>query len=359
MNINSKPFLKNSLYSAKIDDDTIVFLFGKLENVFYKIENSFQKELLLLLDGERTIKEIHKILNKKNITCSIEQVIEAIIKLYDLFLIDFKEIDKNEKMSRQKIFWANLKKEGFNYSEQCQNIIENSKITLLGLGGFGSHILYNLVFCGFQKVKCVDFDIVEKSNLNRQILYKEKDIGNLKTEAAKKNISEINSNINYEFINQKITSKNDIKSLIQGSDMAILAADTPRQVITDWINEAGYETNVPILFTMGFTSKFIRIGPLFIPGKTLCYNCCLPDINLDFNDKIVKFINNRYTHGTLNPYLSVNTGILVVELLKHFTNYLPCKIYNAKIEFDIEKYECNIQSFKPKENCHICKNIKI
>ena len=92
---------------------------------------------------------------------------------------------EKERYSRNIDFfghYAPFEKNKFSYQET----LRKSKVILLGCGGLGSHILFELVAMGVGEIKIVDFDKIELANFNRQILFKEKDIGLIKTEAAQK-----------------------------------------------------------------------------------------------------------------------------------------------------------------------------
>ena len=353
INTGSKPQLKKSLYAFKIEEDKLIFAFTKEENIVYHLRTELQKQLLILLDGAKSIKEIYNILKRKGVNCTITEVVEEIERLYNLYLLEFNMIYHENRYSRQEIFWSIHAKDGYEFSQKIEEKIKNTTVTLLGLGGFGSHIFYNLIYAGIGRIRSVDYDRVSKSNLNRQILYKEKDIGKLKTDAAMKNAMEINRDIEYEFVNKKIDSKDDISELISNSDIAILAADSPREKIFEWTNQAAYETKVPVLFSLGFSPKFIRIGPLFIPGKTICFNCSMPDFRQEY-DTISKFINSRNKQGSIVPYLSVAAGMMVLELFKHVTGFQKCMLYNSRINFNVIDYRCYVENFSPKPHCNFC-----
>lgn len=84
-----------------------------------------------------------------------------------------------------------------------QKKINNSSILLLGLGGGGSNILTLLAGLGPKKLTIVDYDRVERNNLGRQMLYKESDIGELKTVVAKREFEKMNSSVKLTTIDKK------------------------------------------------------------------------------------------------------------------------------------------------------------
>ncbi len=101
--------------------------------------------------------------------------------------------------------------------------IESVKIGIAGCGGLGSNCAVNLVRCGFTRLKIIDFDVVEDSNLNRQFFFFDQ-IGMPKTEALAVNLKRINPDINIEAIQGKITSRN-AKELFIGCDIAAECLD--------------------------------------------------------------------------------------------------------------------------------------
>jgi len=102
--------------------------------------------------------------------------------------------------------------------------IEKIKIGIAGAGGLGSNCAFNLVRSGFVNFKIYDFDIVEKSNLNRQFYFYEQ-IGIPKVFALIENLKRINSNINIE-ADKIYISKENIKSLFNDCDAVVEAFDS-------------------------------------------------------------------------------------------------------------------------------------
>jgi len=355
-----KPYFKRSIYAVRPVKGKVVFAFTRNEQIVYEVKGDFQRELILLLDGVNSIREIFAQLRKKNLVCSITEVFREVETLYNLYLLELGD-DRwlEHRFSRQELFWALHRKEGNAFAERAEGILKSSKITLLGLGGLGSHILCNLAYVGLGKIKCVDFDRVKISNLNRQILYREKDVGSLKTEAAEKNIRETNSCTEYEFINRKITAEKDIVDVLGDSDLVLLAADSPREKIFAWMNAAAFKTGVPVLFSLGFSSRFIRLGPLVVPNRTVCFQCSMPDMGRDGDDPVVSFINQRHRHGSVAPYLSIVAGMMVLEALKHLTGYVDCRLYNRRIHFDVTNYTCVTESIVPRKGCCFCGGVQV
>lgn len=84
----------------------------------------------------------------------------------------------------------------------------------------------------------MDFDIIEKSNLGRQFLYKEEDVGALKTQIAHQEVSKMNSDIEVETHNLRITCVNDLLPLLDNVDIVICVIDEPQYDIQRIVNKA-------------------------------------------------------------------------------------------------------------------------
>lgn len=104
--------------------------------------------------------------------------------------------------------------------------IERKKILLIGVGGVGSYALEALIRNGFYDITIVDFDTIDLSNLNRQLITDSTNIGKYKVDEAKKRALLINPNINIQVINEKLNKENLRNLLNQNFDYIIDACDT-------------------------------------------------------------------------------------------------------------------------------------
>src|SRR5210317_552883 len=98
-----------------------------------------------------------------------------------------------------------------------QSKMLNARVLMIGAGGLGSPAAYYLAAAGIGHLGIVDFDTVDLSNLQRQIIHSTERIGMLKTESAKKTIAALNPDVNVTTYNERISSQN-IKELFEGYD---------------------------------------------------------------------------------------------------------------------------------------------
>jgi len=94
-----------------------------------------------------------------------------------------------------------------------QEKLKNSSVACIGTGGLGSPLLIYLAAAGVGRIGIVDFDVVEYSNLQRQIIHTTNSIGILKTHSAKEHILKINPSCQVDLFNQKLSSSNALEIL--------------------------------------------------------------------------------------------------------------------------------------------------
>ena len=110
------------------------------------------------------------------------------------------------------------------FGEEGQKKLRKAKIFVAGAGGLGSPISTYLAIAGIGKIILADFDSVELSNLNRQFLHHEKDVGREKIKSAEEKLLSLNPEIKIETIRERITEEN-ADSVVPSCDLIIDARD--------------------------------------------------------------------------------------------------------------------------------------
>jgi molybdopterin/thiamine biosynthesis adenylyltransferase len=178
-----------------------------------------------------------------------------------------RELERYER-SIQFQSWIDSEPRSSRYDLQAR--LKASKVTVLGIGGIGSAVVSSLVASGVGRVHCVDFDEVELSNLNRQLLYSEADVGRRKVEVAVERLSSMNGDVEVTGTDLKLSGPEDIADSVRGSDAFLLCADLPAG-IEDWANQVALRLRIPLV-TGSYTGPMLCVGTL-IPGETGCYDC--------------------------------------------------------------------------------------
>ncbi len=97
-----------------------------------------------------------------------------------------------------------------------QEKLRKATVTIIGIGGIGSNAAVYLARAGVGKLRLIDYQKVEPSNLNRQVLYEEEDIGKYKVKVAKEKLKGINSDVQVETFRKEITCERDATELLEG-----------------------------------------------------------------------------------------------------------------------------------------------
>jgi len=352
--------LKRTLYSVMLDGRDLVLLCTPSEPVVLKDLTPLRRDLLALLTESRTAHEITMELNTMGYRCSSAEVNEELDRLNEKLLLevdapsnDSAVIEAPDRNDRTRLWLAARRPDGASFARSSEKALQSSHIALFGLGGLGTQLFTQLLLTGIGRITAVDFDRVEESNLNRQTLYSESDTGRLKTEVAAERAATMNSSVAVEIIQKRIASAEDIAEIMAPASLALLAADTPRDSIFGWMNEASYRTGVPVLYTNGVLQSLMEIGPLVIPGGTACFQCSMPE-GAGFDDPLVRLINGRHCHGVILPALAMCAGIMMTELLRHLTACEPCSLYGRRLYVDFSNYRMWFQEMERRPYCPFC-----
>ena len=153
-----------------------------------------------------------------------------------------------------------------------QQSLARASAIVIGAGGLGSPILTYLVAAGVGRVGLIDADTVSSSNLNRQFLYAEADIGKPKAARAGERLASQNGGVNIVAIGERLTHENAAKHL-SGYDLVLGAVDSfgTRHVI----NRASAALRIP--YIDGGLNGFCGTVMFSQPGVTACLNCVFPD----------------------------------------------------------------------------------
>jgi len=152
--------------------------------------------------------------------------------------------------------------------EEGQEKLKRAKVFIAGAGGLGSPISIYLTAAGVGTIRLVDHDTVELSNLNRQVLHGDKDIGKRKGDSAVEKLGKLNQLVKVEAIAETIMEDN-VSQLVDGFDLIVDALDNlPTRYV---LNKAAIDKNIPFFHgaVYGFEGRAMTV----IPGKSACLWC--------------------------------------------------------------------------------------
>ena len=152
--------------------------------------------------------------------------------------------------------------------EEGQEKLKQAKVFIAGAGGLGCSVSMHLTAAGIGVLRIVDHDKVELSNLNRQVLHWDENIGRGKTSSAAEKLKRLNPGVEIEAIEEVITEVN-VSQLVADFDLIVDAMDNlPTRYL---LNKAAIDKNIPFFHgaVYGFEGRAMTI----IPGKSACLQC--------------------------------------------------------------------------------------
>ena len=132
-----------------------------------------------------------------------------------------------------------------NFNEEHQLKLKKAKVLVIGAGGLGVPVLQYLTAAGVGSIGIVDADMVDESNLQRQVLYTENDIGKNKAELAKKSLEQLNGNVNFTVYPIRLTSSNALEI---AKNYDVIVDGTDNFASRYLINDTAVILNKPLVY---------------------------------------------------------------------------------------------------------------
>jgi sulfur-carrier protein adenylyltransferase/sulfurtransferase len=155
--------------------------------------------------------------------------------------------------------------------QEGQLRLRRSSALVVGAGGLGSPVALYLAAAGVGRITIVDFDVVDPSNLQRQVLFGETDVGRPKVAAAAERLRDLNPHVEITALDERLTSAN-VERLVASHDVVVDGSDnfTTRYLVNDACVLGGKPNAYGSIFRFeGQASLFRAPGP--------CYRCLFPD----------------------------------------------------------------------------------
>ena len=248
-------------------------------------------------------------------------------------MIDFTE-DQLERYSRH-IVLQDVGVEG-------QIKLMEGKVLIIGAGGLGSPVGLYLAAAGVGEIGIVDSDIVDLSNLQRQILHFTKDVGLSKVESASNKMRDLNPDVKIETYHEYARADN-IRDLIRGYDFVVDGTDNFAAKFL--INDASVMEGKP--YSHGGILRFDGQTMTVVPGQSACYRCVFskpppPDI-----------VPTCSQAGVLGAIAGILGTIQATEALKFLTG-VGALLTDSLLIFDALEMSFRKVGCRSRSNCAIC-----
>jgi len=223
------------------------------------------------------------------------------------------------------------------FGEEGQERLKQSHVVVAGLGGLGCSASVYLTCAGIGHVTLIDCDRVEFSNLNRQILHYEEDIGEGKPISAAQKLAKLNSSIEVTPVFKKITERN-AREIIKGANLVIDGMDNFKTRFI--VNKACVAEGIPFIHG-GVYGLFGEVTTI-IPGKTPCLACIFPEVP----QRKVSFP----VFGVTPALIAILQVTEAIKLLAGFGSLLTGKM----LYFNGDTMDFTFRALVKNQNCKVC-----
>ena len=224
---------------------------------------------------------------------------------------------------------------------QGQLKLKQAKVCVVGVGGLGNPITARLVAMGVGKLRIVDRDVIELSNLHRQTMFNEDDVGQVKVETAAKKLRKLNPEV---VIEELPVSINDFTAVdvVDGCDVVIDALDSVNARYS--LNKACVEKKIPFVTggAVGVTGQSFTI----LPTESACYHCLFPALDEDS-------MPTCSIEGVHPSILSIIAGVEVSEAVKIITGKKP-SLTEKLWHVDLENLDFEYIKTSKVDECSVC-----
>lgn len=253
---------------------------GLIYGVAAEIEDPTGAVWLVLqaMDGTRSVDDLVRLVQARFPGDDPAVVREAILYLCGSGYVEdavqhepvYLSARERERYSRSQAFyrWIDLTPRTDHW--YAQHRLRAASVTVVGLGGMGATAALALCASGVGHVHCVDMDRVELSNLNRQVLYTEDDLGKPKVDAATRRLRHLNCDITVTGEQRQVEGQGDLRDLASNCDVLVLGADAPEE-IQFWANAACLHTGTAWV-DGGYAGPHVT-ATAYTPGRGACFRC--------------------------------------------------------------------------------------
>jgi len=232
-------------------------------------------------------------------------------------------------------------KKKFDENFQHQEKLRQTHILIMGIGGIGNFMATSLVASGVGKITLVDFDTVEQSNLNRQILFSENDLGKNKVDVAANRLKEMNSSCEIVALQRGVSSQRGFEILLEECrdvNYVVLSADRPVDLVL-WAS----------MLCKKYLFKYIKCGYMAyqgLIGPLLGYHTKpYEEIFLSWANSIrsqkehIQEHNENHIAPSMAPTNAILANIAAWELVKDITGIAPSVLTEKRILFNLKTME--------------------
>ena len=308
--MEKKVKLKESIYILKESEDAYQVIFtGTRKIKKFKVDDLVKR----IINELKVEQEVNSLISKLSADYNVQKINACLKSLEYYGIVRNYDINDDERHSKQLLFIDELTN-SWEETIDLHKRIQNSIISVFGVGGIGTWIVNGLYQIGVGEIRITDPDKVEKSNLGRQLYFTEEDIGKLKVEVIKEKLPFAN----IKKFAQVVSSDIKLDEIIAGASFLVNCADQPSvEETTRIIDKYANKYNIPYCVAGGYNMHLGMVGPIIVPGKTASFDDFLKYQKSRDSLKDLEVIKDIEQTGSLGPIAGAVANIQLIEIFKY------------------------------------------
>ncbi len=228
------------------------------------------------------------------------------------------------------------------WGEEIQGRLKRSRMLVVGAGGLGSPALLYLAAAGVGTIAVADYDAVDISNLQRQILYSAAQVGTAKVTVVAQRLSDLNDTVQIVPLAQKVSQEN-VSNIVSSYDLVIDGTDN---IDTRYLlNDACVRWQKPFIY--GAVFRFEGLTTVLACAGGPCFNCLYPDVPPPGT------IPDPATTGVFGPVAGTIGTIQATEAIKLVIGQ-ECSLVGKLLVYDALHMQFELLTLKPNAACPTC-----
>jgi len=354
------PRLRDSIVVQR-DGDELLFVLTASRTVKRFAVDGMVLRLLPLLDGRSSVEQLARLVDGD--AADLAEVLalmrreKLLSRNADPTTTQALGCDRVAYYDRQLRLFQDFCDEGLTDDHdgaRLQRRLERATVLICGIGGLGSWVAHCLAAAGVGTLRLCDFDVVEASNLTRQVLFAAADIGRSKVDAARDRLRAVNPQVTVMGINRRVGGAADLTDLVAGADLAIGCADQPDVVtVADWVTEACWPA-IPHIIGGGYAYHIGILGVTVLPGRSACWRCVRAETRTDHGrDRAEPFIGKRPLAGATGALAGLVGSAVAWEAIRVLTG-LPSAFADRWTEIDYWPMQVLTRAIPRRPHCPLC-----
>lgn len=334
--------------------DALHIGYGSIQTVIQEVKQieSYARLLHFLLTPRTKLEITAYLVEQESYAISEAAGVMELLEQQRLIIAEQELLDGTHPMSRGNLFHGLYS----NTPQQQLQSLANKSVVIIGCGGVGASMAIILSSRGIKNLTLIDNDVIEISNLERNIWYQPHDVGQKKLDIIRQRILERYPECEVNLIDDRITSYEQMAVLKQ-PDFIVLSGDGKH--LAHYVNRYAYQNAIPFIIA-GYLNDIVIWGPLFVPGQTPCYECFAADyidkkqgVNQPIN-QLLNEINSHHVAPSIPELTLASASLAALDVIKYLTAAGTAVSKGKRIGYWSDTMRLQTQVVASNSQCTLC-----